>query len=443
LIDVDGNRLLLFSQLYDQSGTPAEEARLPVVHSEEVVAVLEKLSTQNRRLGDNDGAFYSTVMFDETYAQQEGLIRKATEYPKDVTEWILSGPHFFVGCPLNKTPNEQCAHNQDYSDIDLLEIPDSYLPRTNFLPACPPDEYRRRMPSWQEKPAVGYHRVIARTMIVPTNERTLVTALLPPGPAHIDGCFSLAFQNAKAAVQFGWLCASLPFDFFVKTTGKTHFRRDLAALLPLPEVGNLAVLAVSRFLSLSCVVQAYAATWNLMSESGLLGPIYFTRLEARLRPPAFSPTWVRSVALRTDYVRRQAIVELDTLASIALGLTEEEPITIYRVQFPVLRQYERDNLYDQVGRFVPKGVLELASRHSIDIHQPLSLPSFRGPAEVVGEVETPGLGVTGGIVWEDPKMEPRMKRVYPPPFTKCDREADMRQAYRAFQERIRSQETVK
>jgi hypothetical protein len=32
-------------------------------------------------------------------------------------------------------------------------------------------------------------------------------------------------------------------------------------------------------------------------------------------------------------------------------------------------------------------------------------------------------------------MKPRRKRVYLPPFDKCDREADMRQAYRAFQER--------
>jgi hypothetical protein len=123
--------------------------------------------------------------------------------------------------------------------------------------------------------------------------------------------------------------------------------------------------------------------------------------------------------------------------SLALDLTEEELVTIYRVQFPVLRQYERENLYDQTGRLVPRGVLDLARRHNVDIRQPLYVVTFTGPAEVVGEVETPGLGGTGGIVWEDPKMEPRMKRVYSPPFTKCDREMDMRQAYRGVQERLR------
>ena len=87
------------------------------------------------------------------------------------------------------------------------------------------------------------------------------------------------------------------------------------------------------------------------------------------------------------------------------------------------------------GRFVAVAD-ELVQEH------PVCRSTFTGPAELVGEVQTPVRGVTSGIVWEDPKMEPRMNRVYPPPFTKCDREADMRQAYRVFQERLRSQEVA-
>ena len=86
-------------------------------------------------------------------------------------------------------------------------------------------------------------------------------------------------------------------------------------------------------------------------------------------------------------------------------------------------------------RLVPKGVVDLANRHNIDIHRPLNVPTFTGRSELVGQVETARVGVTGGIAWEDSKTEPKMKRVYSPPFTKCDRVTDMRQAYRFFQKR--------
>jgi hypothetical protein len=255
-------------------------------------------------------------------------------------------------------------------------------------------------------------------MVSPTGERTLVSTIMPKQAGHIDLCFSVTFAEERNAVVAAWLFASLPFDFFLKSMGKTHFRNDVASVLPWPDVTSYLGEVFPRLLALTCLTSHYASLWESLAGT----------------------PWNGACALRSDKTRRHALVELDALSALALELTEEELITIYRVQFPVLRQYERENLYDQTGRLVPKGILDLANRHNIDIHQPLNVASFRTPAEVVSEVETPGLGVTGGIVWEDPKMEPRMQRVYPPPFTKCDREADMRQAYRVFQERIRSQE---
>jgi hypothetical protein len=422
LITVNADRLSLFSRLYDEAGTPAEQARLPVIHSEEIVCVLEKFAAQCRKLGDLEGNYYATVMWDETNAVKiDHTIRRETRFPNDVSEWIVSGPHFYVGTPFNKIPNVGCSTKGDYTPIDLTVIPDDYLPRTNYVPACSPEEYRRRTPKFKGKPVTEFYRHVHRRQLAPTGERTLINTIVPPAVGHIDSVVSSAFADSRMLLLFSGLCVSLAYDFFVKTTGKSDMRQDLLQVLPLPRVSDsLHAEILRRVLRLNCLTRPYAPLWESITGT----------------------PWHRSCALRTDRERRQALVELDALAALALDLTEEELITIYRVQFPVLRQYERENLYDQTGRIVPKGVLDLAKRHNIDIRQPLNISTFSGPTDVVDHVETPSLGVTGGIVWEDPKMEPRMKRVYPPPFTKCDREADMRQAYRTFQERLGSQESA-
>jgi hypothetical protein len=56
--------------------------------------------------------------------------------------------------------------------------------------------------------------------------------------------------------------------------------------------------------------------------------------------------------LRTYYERREALIELDVLTAMALGLTLEELVLIYEVQFPVLQQNELDTWYDRKGNIV-------------------------------------------------------------------------------------------
>jgi hypothetical protein len=416
VVGIDDQALALFAKLYDPPGTSPHEARLPVVHSAEILDVLRRFAEVPRTLGSDEGSYFCTQHWNETLQVKDGTIEPQVRFPRDPREWVVSGPHFYVATPFNKTPNENCRSKGDYSPLDLTQIPDDYLPRTNYVPACSPAEYRERTPHWNAKPVTEFYRHVHREMVAPTNERTLVPCLLPPGAAHVNTLFGIAFETSVQLLDFNATCSSIPVDFFVKSTGMGHVNRTLACQLPLRPTARLAPAARHRALRLNCLTTHYADLWQKVATHNIAKD-GFAKPDPRLPSWArLSPKWSRDSALRVPYERRQAIVELDALAALSLGLTVEQLLLIYRVQFPILQQYERETYYDQRGKIVFTTNRGLAGV-GLDREQWEQIQDAPAGAELPEWARDAG----GPFV---------------PPFDSCDREADMAQAYRYFAEKL-------
>jgi len=424
IVTVGINELTIFAKIYDEAGTPPQHSRLPVVHSQQIVDVLRKYAQQSIKLGDMNAEYLSTFMFHETYAQQEGTIRRKTQFPESSSQWILSGPHFYVAKPFHQTPKAVCETHRAYDNLDLTEIPDDYLPRTNYVPACDGATYLNQIPKvlWENRNSIDeFYRIIFSRRLSQAGERTMQPAIIPKKSTHVNTILSMVFKNTILMVNFAGLTSSITFDFFIKTTGRGDLYESTLSQLPIVEDHRI----VLRTLRLNCLTTHYAELWEECWDEAFQHENW-TKEDPRIDNGKFTsltPKWQRNCALRTDYERRQALVEIDVLAAMALGLTLDELFTIYRIQFPVLRQNENDTWYEQNGRIVftcSKG-----------------LPGVGFSRSEWNEIRDMTSGTVCRTITDDtlPGGPRECTITYTAPFDRCDREADYATAWAAFEKR--------
>jgi hypothetical protein len=423
IVKVDGTVLSSWAMLFDEPGTPPEEARLlrPVTTSE--LAALTVVAAQPVRVADH--RYWWTSGFNEKNAKTDGFIRWETAIPADWNDVVLQGPHFTIATPFAKQPNENCRSKADYSDWDLTSLPTSVIPRTNYQRAVDVGAFQEELSRWNGEPTTSFWRHINREMGQPSAMRTAQGALIPPGPTHVHTCVTYGFDEDDALIRFGALMASVPVDYLFRAAGSTHVADNQISRLPLPKHHPLDGPMALRYLRLNCLTSAYSDLWHRNYQES------WTRDKWAVDAAGASiavngRTWNAAVPLRTDHDRRMALVELDALAAVMLGLDVDQLIAIYRAHFAVLRKYEHAMVFDGEGRCL------CAHHHAAGTWQ----------AQLQQHAKDGQLPKEWTSVWklyeqweEDPDSVD-WRGHYTPPFYRPDREAEMTAAYNEFQRRL-------
>jgi hypothetical protein len=392
--------------------------KLVNIHTKQILSVINKLSNFEGKIYNHK--YYSTDCWNETNAINDKIIKK--EFKRaDIEnyELVLSGPHFFISNPLSKNPRSTQKSNKDYDTIDLVIIEDNFAQNTNYVPSENFHSYN----SLEFKNWLNSYKVCFSKMLWSGGERTLQPAIIPPKATHTNGVISISFSDDAKIIEFTGINSSIVLDFYIKSLGKDNLYEDTIKNL-LIGLNKKFIFELSlRTLLLNCLNEHYSSIWknNFVPKFKIdKWSIVDNRLKSFIE---LNEHWNFDTPLRNHFERRQALVEIDVIVAMALGLSLEELVLIYNVQFPVLQQNEDDTWYDQKGNIVftcSKGLVGVGLDR-IDWERVKNNKEGDDITHTISKSELyKGKQIT-----------------YYPPFTKCDRVEDYKRAWAHFEERFK------
>lgn len=187
--------------------------------------------------------------------------------------------------------------------------------------------------------------------------------------------------------------------------------------VPTPTHPLVAALLI-RTLRLNCLTGAYANLW-----SELYDPTWLDQEPWACDWPGLqslnevTPDWRPETPLRTERARRSALVEIDALVAVWLGMDADALIAAYRGRFPVLQKYEAVTWFDADGWKIAGNARTIGQRQTKD--------SWK-------QFEPYRTAVENG---RDADRVP-VPEGYRAPFYQAKREDEMREAHAYFKKRL-------
>ncbi|WP_418639539.1 Eco57I restriction-modification methylase domain-containing protein [Winogradskyella sp.] len=412
ILNYENNTIIELSKIFE-SDELCLGPKFIALHNKQNLDALLKFGAFKGKVGRENP--YILECWHETNDVNKGVIKRNTQYVEiDSNSLIFSGPHIQVSTPFSKTPKEKCVLRTDYDSIYLDQIDSQFLPRTNYVL-----EPTTRIENCVDIDWFRGYKFGLRKMLNQQGERTLIGAILPSESSHIFTVISTAFDNENSLIEFAGLCSSLVLDFQVKATGKGALGPTSLKNFPIGLNKNFFIKLSVRTLQLNCLNKYYGSLWERNYQEDFKQDTW-SKPDNRLKSfNTLTQEWQWETPLRNWFERRQALVEIDVITAMALGLTLEELILIYNVQFPVLQQNEDDTWYDTTGNIVftcSKGLT------GVGVDRP-----------VWNEIKDLKAGETYEHTIEKSELYYGKKVTYHAPFDKCDRVEDYKVAWAHFE----------
>lgn len=385
IITVDEETLRVWNSILEEPGTPLLESRMVYSVNSEAADVLAKLARAPRvkELG-----LQFSGGWNETTDKKRGYFDTSWQHPETWSEVILQGPHLGVSTPMIKQPNPTMNSNKDWSEVDLDAMPEDFIPATAYMPNEEITTYAADYGSWtvggESHVVIDQYRVAWRRMAATTGFRTVYPAIIPPGSCHVHPVQSAGKpENAVDVLIAGASMSTIMSDFFARSSGGTDLHPSVVSTLPIPT--KVLPDLITNYLRLNCLTSAYAPLWEQVVGT----------------------PWDAATPLRNARDRWHAQNEIDAIVALSLGVSLEELLMIYRTQFPVMRRYDLEDLYDAHGRKVQGDVLKAQKKAGLDVELPESSRRWTHPQSGV-------------------------EYVFEYPFAPLDREADLAACYAKY-----------
>ena len=453
IICLDEGYLSFVSELFEE-GRYKKSARLVSFRSKQEVDVLKRLVSYDSKavVWESDEATTNSIQF----------IKKTSFV--ELSEFVLQSAHISLGGAFSQTPNVICNTHRAYKKIDFDFTPEDYLPRSNYK-------------TDKDYTDLKSSRVVARRRVDKEGERTILAGW-SPAVAQLEGVVYFDSGNNEINLIWAGVLSSLPYDYFQRVIGKPDFRLNALKKLPPLHYSKCQGLEIqSRSMIIFSSSNIFTELWSNVfdevirehkwtSKSGILNNNFFTNLNSK---------WSSNSFLRNEFDRRQALLEIDVIVAFSLQLHVDELISLYHVQFPVMRQYEKETYYDINGHiiFTPsKGLVGVGlSRKTDKKDQPVvieypdgrtetkplgwedicpeSAPSTKdgrrenyASGQSYGKPKIPdGTKIRRTVIDDTLPGGPREKTItYIAPFYLPDREEDYRVAWDVFSKRFKTDE---